>query len=226
MLAQARAERRHKRSTEPHQAPVWQVSGLLLWDLRVPAACSADVQGASHSSCNGPGTVQPNPLPTSFAGQDLVLPQGYWKLATNKKSILCMTNELAEWNANIKRAADDCCVLASQILAALQVDVEKHRNHLVQALDSIALLDLLSGYVAYMHSQETVPFCRPQLSAQPGVMHPQRRLLCAAHRTHAWAASPSAPGMSVHAAESCGGCAQACCTLLMVFTPCMAARIH
>eukprot|EP00892_Ulva_mutabilis_P010806 jgi/Ulvmu1/8098/UM004_0337.1 len=83
-----------------------------------------------------------------------------------------MTNELAEWNANIKRAADDCCVLASQILAALQNDIETHRNHLVQALDSIALLDMLSGYVAYMHSQQdTTAFCRPVLSAQPGTLH-------------------------------------------------------
>lgn len=80
-----------------------------------------------------------------------------------------MTNELAEWNANIKRAAEDCAVLASQILTALQAELEKHRNDLVQALDSIALLDFLSGYVAYMNSQqETASFCKPLLTRHPG----------------------------------------------------------
>lgn len=80
-----------------------------------------------------------------------------------------MTNELSQWNASIKRTADDCSVLASQILAGLQESIEQCRGNLVQALDSISLLDFLSGYVAYMHSrQEVTTYCRPVISPHAG----------------------------------------------------------
>lgn len=110
------------------------------------------------------------------AGKGKALPKQCWRLHTNKKSVLCMTNELSEWNASIKRTADDCSVLASQILAGLQENVEQCHGNLVQVLDSISLLDFLSGYVAYMHSQQDITtYCRPVLSPHAGASLLQAR---------------------------------------------------
>lgn len=90
-----------------------------------------------------------------------------------------MTNELAEWNASIKRSVDDCSVLASQILAGLQANIEQCRSNLVQALDSIALLDFLSGYVAYMHSHDEIAtYSKPVLSANAGVQQNPPSMVC------------------------------------------------
>jgi hypothetical protein len=104
-----------------------------------------------------------------IAGGDYTLPHGYWKMHTTKKSILCMTNELAEWNEQINNAAHECGVLASNVLMTVQEAIEQQSSKLMQVLDSLALLDMLSGFVSYMESRKAFgPFCRPKLSSLKG----------------------------------------------------------
>lgn len=104
-----------------------------------------------------------------LAGASITLPQGYWQLHANKTQVLCMTHELAEWNDHLNHAAQECAMLASQVLVSLQDAIEKRMSDLLQVLDSLALLDVLSGFVAYMQSQSSMcSFSRPTLCKERG----------------------------------------------------------
>lgn len=102
-------------------------------------------------------------------GTEITLPQGVWQLHANKTTVLCMTHELAEWNEHLNHAAQECAMLSSQVLVSLQEAIEQRLSDLLQVLDSLALLDLLSGFVSYMQARKaTCSFCRPTLCQQSG----------------------------------------------------------
>jgi DNA mismatch repair ATPase MutS len=104
-------------------------------------------------------------------GTAAVLPQGFWQLHANKATVLCMSHALAEWNEHLNHAAQECVMLASQVLISMQVVIEQRLSDLLQVLDSVALLDMLSGFVAYMQSRKAMcSFCRPTLCQESGSM--------------------------------------------------------
>ena len=72
-----------------------------------------------------------------LAGADITLPHGCWQLHANKTNVLCMTHELAEWNGHLNHAAQECAMLASQVLFSLQEAVEQRQSDLLRVLDSV-----------------------------------------------------------------------------------------
>lgn len=103
------------------------------------------------------------------AGGKAQLPSGCWELSSTKTKVLCMSDAVATWNLRIEEAAKECQVLTTQLLLGLREELLSRRPAICALLDTLALLDFLSGYVAYMHAQkEHAAFCRPVICAQTG----------------------------------------------------------
>lgn len=81
-----------------------------------------------------------------------------------------MTNELASWNLRIDEMANQCQALTVQLLMGLRSKVLAHRHTISSVLDALSLLDLLSGYVAYMNAKTGFTnFARPIICPYAGV---------------------------------------------------------
>jgi MutS domain V len=97
------------------------------------------------------------------------LPSGCWELGSSKTQVLCMTNDLASWNLQLDEAAKECQVLTMQMLSGLEEQLAQRRMYVCMLLDALTLLDLLSGFVAYMTDRKSsAAFCRPVISSQKG----------------------------------------------------------
>jgi DNA mismatch repair protein MutS len=65
-------------------------------------------------------------------------------------------------------------VLTLQILLGLQAELAAKRPMICMLLDSLALLDVLSGFVKYMEVQSHVSFAAPSLAPRPGTLSIQQ----------------------------------------------------
>lgn len=99
------------------------------------------------------------------------LPRGCWELSSTKAKVLGMSDALATWNLRIEEAAKECQVLTTQLLMGLRDELLSRRKAIYALLDTLALLDFLSGYVEYMHAnKDHAAFCRPTICAQTGAL--------------------------------------------------------
>jgi hypothetical protein len=102
----------------------------------------------------------------------ICFPPGSWEVGSSKGQVLCMTHNLAACNLQLNEASTECQVLTAQLLSGLQQELASRWPYICMLLDALTLLDLLSGFVAFMTAQkDSTGFCRPTLCPQKGHLH-------------------------------------------------------